>query len=364
MGVWIDTGLTTPGDILTNNVEVIAATVCTGDIFFVTREGRLYRSVGGTTAFTEVAAPFTATLVAMMHLYTYNNQVYSVEMRPTLNPTRTVRLLRWNGVNAWDNVAELNTSLSTSPSGEIFEFEGSLWASGMRSLQRWTGSGWSASSAHPVATDTVGPVYPHSDGFLYVGTTSGTLPGRLYRFRSSTGWSSALATQLNSQTRINPIFFDGSIMASTTGNPQIFRWNGSNAWTSAAPNVGTGNTEWPNAVILLNGKLFVVVSNGASTAAGRLYSYSPGASALVLEAPKLASWSDPRALFVFNNRLYAAATNINGDHSSVLLRWKGTPEESSVLPDSTAKVSHARLLRHYRNDTEAQEFHDLMQAAT
>jgi hypothetical protein len=40
------------------------------------------------------------------------------------------------------------------------------------------------------------------------------------------------------------------------------------------------------------------------------------------------------------------------------------PSYSSILPGSTAKVSHARLLAVYRSQQQAQAFHEIMRSAT
>lgn len=169
------------------------------------------------------------------------------------------RLLKWNGVDAWMQVAA-NWGGGTTSIGGLVVLNNVLYGFGRDdgTLQKFTGSGW-LQVAPALAGKGIycSVVYNNK---IYAGT-SGVLSDLLYEWNGVNAWVQ-VAPHLN-QSRIDAlVVFNNQLYASASGStpyPELYRWNGVNAWVSVLPRAVNVNSII-YAMVVFNGKLYAIVS--------------------------------------------------------------------------------------------------------
>jgi hypothetical protein len=201
-----------------------------------------------------------------VHLFVYNGDLYGV----TVSSYSTQGLFKWNGSNAWVNVA--NTPGPNSTLTDLIELNGNLYIS-----------------------DAAGKL------FLYNGTST---------------FVQVLNTPTNpsGQKMIDKlIVFNGKLYAGTSIGPAgissvLYEWNGS----SSTWNIGATAADWHiYSLAEFNGKLY----GGSYYSAGHLYEWN-GTDAWIQKA-ELTGYEGLENLVVFNGSLYGGTNNGN------LYRWDG-----------------------------------------
>lgn len=188
--------------------------------------------------------------------------------------------LLWNLLGTAPYTTNVVTSLCALPTGELLH-GGSFWAFGgaaTRSLARWNGTAWSATSPGLVGSTTRLVVRP--DGSLFAGSLySGPGTGAVQRWNGS-AWSSIGGGFASGGSSDNLYMLlaraDGSLVTggqtgfSSQPTPIVQQWSGT-AWTTlATATSGTvrAATEWSNGDLVVGGQ-FTLLSGVAATNVAR-----------------------------------------------------------------------------------------------
>ena len=217
------------------------------------------------------------------------------------------KLLKWNGTDAWAEVAgQLNSQNAiyslvvlndelyggTSPGGRLFKYNGT---------DAWV------EVAPLLNSQTIIWSLVVLNGKIYGGTSPW---GKLFEWNGSNAWVE-VAPQLNAQAEIRSlVVLNGKIYGCTYNGGRLFEWNGSNAWVQVAPRL---NNLITYCIAVFNGKIYAGIYN-----TGLLYEWN-GSNAWVQVAPQLNSQQSIDSLVVFNSKLYGGAgINLTGGR---LFEW-------------------------------------------
>ncbi len=317
MAAWADTGLFLSASSFGSTYAAISFG---GDIFITGVAGALYKSIGGTGSFTLVApapAPgvdFAVNSWNISDLLVFGGELYGWS-------TATTYLFKWNGSNAWTQLAK--GDLNGGSSKGLGTVGGFIYCCTWARLYRYNGTG----SLSTVADYGSGGLQQRglaigADGNVYTGTTS----GKLYRFKPSDSTSASVAPTLSSEGPVLPILYDSEIYGPTGLSSRLFKWNGSNAWTQL---IGSGTSVvGVLSAVVFNGRLYAGFYGG--TGGGRLLSYLVADSAWTVDCTAFSSYIYVMEIFVHNSRVYSLALNVAG----TTLRLLVTPIPSQTLTGS------------------------------
>ena len=228
------------------------------------------------------------------------------------------RLFKWNGSDAWIQVAgELewyddDISGIVELGGKIYGATSDSGALGGRLLE-WNGvDAWTLAapklntSAKSISSLCV------FNGKIYGGASDG---GYLLEWNEVDAWALKAST-LNSQYHIYSLcVFNNKLYGGTSGG-RLFRWNDINTWEQVAPQYSTTTSIY--SLCIFNNKLY------GSSYQGVLLEWN-GTDAWTEAAPLLGGASHIDSLCVFNNKLYGGAYGY-------LLEWNGTDAWTEVAP--------------------------------
>lgn len=215
-------------------------------------------------------------------------------------------LLKWNNTNAWIQVAPQlvpdSIASLTLFSDEIY---GGTYPNAK--LYLWNGvDAWSLQAA-AIDVDTYISALCEHNSSLYGATAGVVSAGRLYVF---TGGAWALkAAQLGVEEIFSLCVFGSNLYAGTSPNGKLYKWNGVDAWTQVAPQLGAETAI--NCLAVFNSKLY-----GGTTPNGKLYEWN-GVDAWV---SKITSTEDRvLSLLEHRNELYGGT----GSSGGTLVKWNG-----------------------------------------
>jgi len=358
MGAWVNTGIGIESE------GAHAMVVFNGNVLIGMGDGSLWRSIGGSAPFIQVAAtPEDAN--GVLDLKVINSKLYGLfnigdESGP---PGPRVAIFEWTGA-AWvlRAISPLQSgAYSGLGYGVLFpSFEGAIWCAIGWTVHRWDGvSG--ALASHDLSFDAshIGYGIVGTDGVMYLGSISN---GRLSRWSDNDG--DILTNQLHSgNNSVMPFEMDGVIYAAAGFNfATLFRWDGGPDWVtvSSLPGFGSGD---PQSMIEHEGRIYIGWGSLSGERAGEVHSIGPGETIFTREAPKLSGYTKVAALAVLNGHVFGAIEgepSVDGNFYVRFARLRVLPEASSLLPDSTASISHARILRGERSPEQAYNFHEMM----
>ena len=326
---WVSTGLPVPtvGGV-TNLRGALAAISFGGDIFILTNSNgsitagpNLYRSVGGTAAFTAVAdipqngsSQYAQTF---SDLIVYGGSLYGWSNSETM-------LFKWNGSNAWIFVGQ-GDLVGSFPAGAI------VWSTYilLNAHGRMNYSdGTFVSLAHDFGFDYVegGQMAITAGGDVYAGSSS----GRLFRRTNAGVYSELIATQLNGMGYSVPFILGSSVYA-VMQNGRIYQYTGAGVWTQIIGDTVAGSIGVCHALVD-SGILYMGIQAEANNVGGQLYSWDGVAGACSLLSARYSNYDNIGQVFKHGSRLMAIAYRYNSNQPIALLEYRDAGGGGVFMP--------------------------------
>jgi hypothetical protein len=352
---WSATGLVLPSAAGTGH----AACVFNGKIYASGYGGQLYESTG-LGAFVQVAPALNPT-ARIGDLIVFNSKLYAL--------CASDHLLEWTG-SAWSLKASLSGGFTPGDIryARLATAGGNLYLAGFSigavRMYRWDGaSTWTlVSAASGFSGAGISGPYAFSDGNIYFGNTGGSTSGQLYRFVTASNALSLVAPRPSaSYSSSTPIYLAGTIYGVLSNN-HLYAWNGSGAWSQTIVPGGYASGTFTGACLTRSGRIFSGSTNAGATG-GKLFSWGPSESDWTLEADTVSTYTRVAELFEYEGALYGLLSSDDDSASGIGAIFRNgvePPSTSRILPSSSGRLSHARILRGFRSPRQAQSFHDLM----
>jgi hypothetical protein len=236
------------------------------------------------------------------------------------------KLFKWNGVNAWTEVADTYFDVAFGCvdcmlrmvvlSGEIYAASGSSASEDGGRLFKWNGINAWVFVADKIGNDTCSLIVFNNK--IYTGTNA--LNGRLLEWNGVNAWVQ-VAPMLNGQKYIySMVEYHGELYGGTRNGGRLFKWNGINAWTEVAPQLGVHSIIY--SICVHNDEIY------GTTQPGDLVKWN-GVNAWLDVAPQLGANnfnSAANRLYEFNGSLYVGVPN------GKLLMFDGINAWVEVIP--------------------------------
>lgn len=341
-----------------------SAAVFNGDVFFGTNVGTLYRSIGGTAAFTLVAAAFGGSATPVNSLYVFNGKLYG---------NHNLRLLEWDGVSAWVSRGTYITERGGPGRPDMVARDGVLYLQDKTRVYTWDGVNTLTSiNVWSPTNGDLAHICLGSDNCIYVGkrNTSGPNAAFLYKYDGAV-WTTLVTTGPRTSNEPVYVWHEGAIYLLdqyfSPSDLTLHQYSGGSTW---GPILATAPAQVNAAygAVSYNGRIyFETLSNSGPNAPGYVLSWAVGETSFRLDGVRTSAFGQEMISiwFPFNGKLYA--TSQNSSTISKLVEFYIPPEVAptfSILPDSTGKVSHTRVMKGYRNDVGAADFHNAIKGSS
>ena len=217
-----------------NSQGYIYSLVVLGDQLYGStgNNGRLFRW-NGTDAWEEVAGQLDDNGV-ISNLVVLNSEIYGIGAQG--------KLLKWNSSNAWVQVAQPYSEYLSNVHymNRLVVFNGNLYTTSSHyvlteqyggKLFRWNGSNaWEQVAAALGSHSYAAVVF---DGAIY-----GTSQGKLFRWNGTDAWVQVAPALSPANNLLVTCVYDGAIYALPGNNSYLYRWNGTDAWEQVVPSIG------------------------------------------------------------------------------------------------------------------------------
>lgn len=307
--IWIDTGLSIPG-------LCLASAILAGDLYVTDSSGKLFKSVGGTGAFAQVAPALAGGVISGMLVF--SGKVYG--WAQNLN-----KLYEFNGVNAWVNKGTATGAGGSPLNTNMCIRGGELYAAVSGHLDKWDGvSVFTLIKNYGAgAVELLWAIRAAVDNNIYLGNDQ----GELYQWNGVIGVR--VAPGLNGMSYANPVEYNNLIYAGMQEG-RLYKWNGLTAWTQVLGAFDADVTTFAPPIVK-GGRIYAVMSEFLGTTGGQLLSWATGEGAWTQEAATATVYTKTFTLFELNGSVMAMLAPSSGTIVSRLFRL-GTPAPAAVFP--------------------------------